>query len=206
MKKVLAFFDFDGTLIKGNSLPKFLWYYMTPFIFIKKTLFSIPVLIIYALNLIDSHSAKQRVIKKFFNGTNEKDFMEKASLFSHSVIPSILREEAIERVKWHQEMKHTCILVSASIETYLLPWAEANGFSKVLATKLEVDHNGKITGKFSGKNCKGVEKIRRIEEYYGDLKQYETYTYGDSEGDKELLRISDHPFLKSFDKERSYSS
>lgn len=206
MKKVLAFFDFDGTLIKGNSLPKFLWYYMTPFVFIKKTLFLMPVLINYALNLLDSNSAKERIFGVFFAGADKKEFMEKASLFSHSVIPSLVREEAIERVKWHQGMDHTCILVSASIEAYLLPWAEAAGFSKVFATKLEVDHSGKITGRFSGKNCKGVEKIRRIEEYYGDLKQYETYAYGDSGGDKELLKISDNPFYKSFNKERSYSS
>lgn len=206
MKKVLALFDFDGTLIKGNSLPRFLWYYMPSFTFIKKTLFSMPALINYAFDLINSHSAKERVIRTFFAGTDKKVFMKKALLFSHSVIPSLVRKEAIERVKWHQEMNHTCILVSASIEAYLLPWAEAAGFSKVFATKLEVDHNGKITGRFLGKNCKGIEKICRIEEYYGDLKQYETYAYGDSKGDKELLNISDKPFFKSFNKERSYSS
>lgn len=204
MKKIMAFFDFDGTLIKGNSLPRFLWYYSNPFVFIAKSFCLLPVMIKYALGLIDGHSAKEKVYMVFFAGIKRKEFMEKAFLFSTSIIPSIVRKEAVQRLSWHQESNHDCLLVSASVEEYILPWAKSAGFSKVLATRLESDSSGKITGKFSGRNCKGLEKVERIKEVWGDLSQYEIYVYGDSRGDKELLEIADHPHYRSFKEERSY--
>ncbi len=95
-------------------------------------------------------------------------------------------------------------LVSASILDYLIPWAEDMGFTDVLATKLEIDAKGIITGNFSGKNCKGDEKVRRLEECVNDLEKHEIYAYGDSRGDKEILAIADHPFYKSFTNENKY--
>ncbi|RJQ53770.1 MAG: HAD-IB family hydrolase [Nitrospiraceae bacterium] len=204
MKKKLAIFDFDGTMIKGDSLIRFLWYYSNPFVFAARCFHLLPVMIKYAMGFIDEHSAKEKVYMLFFAWVPRKQFMEKASLFSMSVIPLIVREEAVRRLRWHQGSNHDCILVSASIEDYLLPWAESAGFSSVVATKLETDGSGKITGKFSGRNCKGAEKVARIKEVRSDLSQYEIYAYGDSRGDKELLEIADHPFYRSFEKEISY--
>jgi len=204
MKKTIAFFDFDGTLIKGNSLPRFLWYYTFPLIFILKSFYLMPVLFKYVFGLVDNHTAKEQVFVIFFAGERKVKFIEKARLFSISIIPSLVKEEAVIRLRWHWERKHDCILVSASIQEYLGPWAERMGFSKVIATKLEVDNNGKITGKFLGKNCNGAEKVKRIEEYLSSVKEYEIYAYGDSHGDKELLKIAHHPFYKSFKEEKAY--
>ncbi len=198
MKKVIAFFDFDGTLIKGDSLLNFLWYCTTPVIFIKQSFCLMPVLFKYVCRLMDSQRAKEQVYILFFSGVNRGEFLEKSLLFSLSVIPNLTRGVAIQRLKWHQENNHECILISASIEEYLLPWAESMGFSHILATRLEVDNNNNLTGKFIGKNCKGIEKVNRIKELLGDLKQYEFYAYGNDRGDKELLEIADHPFYKSF--------
>ncbi len=205
MRKIVALFDFDGTLIKGNSLPRFLWFYVPPWIFIHKLLVSMPILFKYILGLTDNHTAKEQIFTIFFAGENKRRFAEKAQLFSKSVIPSLLRDEAIQRLKWHQEQNQECILISASIQEYLVPWAERAGFSKVLATNVEVDNGGNLTGKFFNKNCHGNEKVQRIREYLGSLKQYEIYVYGDSRGDMELLEIANHPFHKSFNTERAYS-
>jgi HAD superfamily hydrolase (TIGR01490 family) len=204
VKKTLAFFDFDGTMIKGDSLRRFLWYYSNPLAFAGNLLSLLPLMIKYVLGLIDEHSAKETICTLFFTQVSRKQFMEKACLFSMSVIPLIVRNQAAQRLKWHQENNHDCILISASVEDYLIPWAKNAGFSKVLATRLESDDNGRITGKFSGRNCKGSEKVVRIREVWSDLSQYEIYAYGDSRGDKELLEIADHPYYKSFKEERCY--
>jgi len=34
MRKVIAIFDFDGVLTRGNSLPWFLWFYAISFVFL----------------------------------------------------------------------------------------------------------------------------------------------------------------------------
>ncbi len=206
MKKVVAFFDFDGTLTKSDSLSRFLWYYYrsTPQIFIRKLLFLAPTLLKYCVGLSGRNIAKEKLFTVFFAHVDNKEFMAKAQSFSHSILPSLLKAEAMERLQWHQQQGHQCILVSASIEGYLIPWAERVGFSKVLATRLEVDSAGLLTGKFFGKNCYGPEKARRLEEYLCRLNRFEIYAYGDSRGDKELLAIADLPFYKTFTEERAY--
>lgn len=204
MKRVLAFFDFDGTMIKGNSLPRFLWYYSNPLMFIARSMRLLPVLMKYVMGSIDAQSAKEKVFICFFAGVKQAEFMEKACLFSRSVITSLLNREAVQRLQWHLENDHICVLVSASIEEYLEPWAESAGFSNVLATNLEVDKSGHITGRFLQNNCKGPEKVFRIKKKYGNLKDYEIYAYGDSPGDEQLLKLADHPYYRSFKEERAY--
>jgi len=202
----VVFFDFDGTLIKGDSLPRFLWFCTPLHKFIPKVFFSLPVMTKYFLKTIDNHTAKEKLFTIFFAGANKEEFMKNAGLFSRNIIPGLVGEEALRRLRWHQEQRHLCILISASIEEYLIPWAESMGFSKVLATRPAIGDNGGITGKFAGRNCEGFEKVRRAEECLGDLKGYEIYVYGDSKGDKELLRIADHPYYRSFKKERAYTN
>lgn len=205
-KKTVVFFDFDGTLVKRDSLPRFLWFCTPLHKFIPKVFFSLPVLIKYFFKTIDNHTAKEKLFSIFFAGANKEEFMKNAVLFSRQIISGIVRDEAVRRLKWHQEQRHLCILVSASIEEYLVPWAESMGFSKVLATSMDIGGNGSITGKFAGRNCEGFEKVRRAEEYLGNLKGYEIYVYGDSPSDKELLRIADHPYYRSFKEERAYTN
>lgn len=89
------------------------------------------------------------------------------------------------------------------MQEYIVPWAESMGFVKILATRMEVDDQGKLTGKFLDKNCNGSEKVQRVKECLGDLGQYNIYVYGDSRGDSDLLKIADHPFYRSFNKEKA---
>ena len=59
--------------------------------------------------------------------------------------------------------------------------------------------NGKLTGKFSTKNCFGIEKVNRIKEKY-NLSEYNViYAYGNSSGDKEMLSIANEKYYKRFD-------
>ena len=204
MKSVVAIFDFDGTLTRGDSLIRFLWYYFTPLVFFRNTLLSIPALVKYVFGLIDNNVAKERIFTLFFTGVHQDEFVTKARFFSDSVLSTLIKSELIQRVKWHQQLGHRCILVSASIEDYLMPWAEKVGFSKVISTKIAVNNSRRLTGKFLGKNCYGAEKVRRVKEYLGSLDPFVLYVYGDSRGDKELLEIADHPFYRSSTTERNY--
>jgi HAD superfamily hydrolase (TIGR01490 family) len=163
-----------------------------------------PVLLKYALGLMDNNLAKEKLLAVFFAHEGKREFTVKARWFSQHVLPALVRTETMQKLQWHREQGHRCILVSASLEDYLLPWAEQAGFSKALATRLEVNREGLITGKLSGKNCYGPEKARRLEEDCGPLSQFEIYAYGDSRGDKELLEMADHPFYRSLWSEREF--
>ena len=73
-KKTVAVFDFDGTFIKTNSLPRFLWYFDFPLIFMKKSVCSIPLLMKYAFKKVDNHEAKEKVFQIFFKGMKKEIF------------------------------------------------------------------------------------------------------------------------------------
>ena len=64
-----------------------------------------------------------------------------------------------------------------------------------IGTKVEVDLDGKLTGRFLTKNCYGPEKVNRLLEIEPDRKNYFLYAYGDSRGDKEMLECADRGIM-----------
>jgi phosphoserine phosphatase len=67
----------------------------------------------------------------------------------------------------------------------------------LISTRLETN-NGKLTGRIEGKNCRGIEKVRRIKMQY-KLDEYdEIYAYGDTKGDKPMLGLATIAFYKPF--------
>ena len=156
-----------------------------------------PILIIYKLNFISNNKAKQIMLSYFFKGMDWQQFQKVAEEYSLKHIDSLLRRKAVERIRWHQEKGHEIVVVSASMECWLKGWCNKNSLA-LIATKLEISKN-KLTGKFSTKNCYGIEKVNRIKEVY-DLSDYNIiFAYGDSEGDREMLNIADEKYYKIYE-------
>lgn len=155
-----------------------------------------PILVSYKLKLIPNYLAKEKTISHFFKGWDAARFKQVADQYSLNEIDKITRPKAIDKIKWHQQQDHKVVIVSASIECWLIKWCEKQNI-ELISTRLEIKGN-KLTGKFSTKNCHGPEKARRVKELY-DLKQYDhIYAYGDSKGDKELLELADSSFYNYF--------
>ncbi|WP_445001096.1 HAD-IB family hydrolase [Halomonas mongoliensis] len=183
----VAFFDFDGTLTTGDTLMPFLKYVVgTPTYYAKLALVS-PVLAAYFAKLLRNDIAKQIVLKQYLGGYHIDDLFERGQRFSEEVIPTMLRPDGMERLRWHQEQGHECVLVSASMDAYLNAWAKREQLDGVICTRLEVDQAGRVTGRIDGKNCHGAEKVRRMKQEIGDIGHRTTYAYGDSKGDHPLL-------------------
>jgi len=193
----IAVFDFDGTLTYRDTLfpficmavgfPRFLW---------GLVLLS-PVLFGYAARFVKNSDAKQAVLRHFFAGIDLEAFQALGNTFALERLPGMLRPEAVGRLRWHQQRGHQVIVVSASIEAYLRPWARTIQCDQVIGTRMEVE-DGQITGRLSGKNCFGREKVERLEGLLGKLDTYFVYAYGDSRGDRELLAAADRCFFRCF--------
>jgi phosphatidylglycerophosphatase C len=195
-KMKLALFDFDGTITTKDSLSDFIQYSIGKYSYYIGLLALSPMLTAYTLKLIRNDIAKEKLITHFFKGWDINRFKKIAEQYSLEQIDKITRTKAIEKIKWHQERKHKVIIVSASMECWLKPWCEKNDID-LISTKLEYKDN-KLTGKFSTKNCYGIEKANRINECY-NLSEYDyIYAYGDSSGDKELLALADESLYKPF--------
>lgn len=193
MKKVLALFDFDGTITHKDSLLDFVQYAVGKPAYYKGLLALSPILLAFKLKLIRNDIAKEAFITHFFKNWDYSHFKEAADDYSQNAINKIVRPSMLEKLQWHQQQGHDTVVVSASMETWLKIWCQKNK-AALIGTQLEII-DGKVTGKFSSKNCYGVEKVERIKQQY-DLLEYQTvYAYGDSSGDKEMLAIADTAYF-----------
>lgn len=110
---------------------------------------------------------------------------------------TITNQAAIMRVKWHQQRGDTVIIISASPEDWIMPWAKQHNISKVISTKLEV-LGGRLTGKLATPNCHGPEKAIRFLTEYPDREAYELYVYGDGKSDQQMFALADKVFEGKF--------
>lgn len=187
MSYTIAFFDFDGTLTTRDSLLPFLYFVRGPRLVL--ALFpALPALSGYATGLIDRDQVKETVLTHTLAGLPYSRLAAYGERFAQEKIPHLLRPETMAKLSEHQRLGHLCVLVSASLEAYLKPWAKAAGFAFCLASRLETDAQGCITGRLRGKNCRGEEKVRRIRHLIARLgTPAKTYGYGDSPGDQAML-------------------
>jgi len=79
------------------------------------------------------------------------------------------------------------------------PFARGLGADLLLGTELAYDDQGRVTGAFLGPNCRGPEKVARLQAEFGpDVRL--TAAYGDTSGDREMLQIADEAGYRVFTK------
>ena len=195
-KPVVAAFDFDGTLTRSETLGPFLLHTLGALRVARDALVLSPALAGYALGLIRNDVAKERVFIRCLGGMQMDKLRQDAERFAVTVLPGLVRREAMQRLAWHKRQGHRCVVISASLEVYVRPWAVRAGFDDVLATRIETLADGRTTGRIIGSNCFGMEKVRQLEALLGGRDGYTLYAYGDSRGDKELLDAADHAYYR----------
>lgn len=196
-KETVACFDFDGTITRSDSLLPFLFFSSGFGKTIAYLFLETPSLLGYALKIYDRQQVKEAILKRFFKGTSEEKMLSLCRDYAQKELPKQVKKEAMEAISRHKERGDRLILISASIDAYLKPWADAAGFDSILSSRLEFKE-GAVTGNLVGKNCRAEEKVARLKNLLGDLKRFEIYAYGDSRGDKELLESADHPYYRTF--------
>jgi len=122
-------------------------------------------------------------------------------------LASRLRPGALERIAWHRAQGHLLVLASATLDVYLDHVGAQLGFDHVLCTRLAsrpgADGVERLTGALAGRDCTGPEKLRRLAALLGDLRAHELHAYGDSAGDRELLAAADHAHFRPFRRARA---
>lgn len=197
MTNRLAIFDFDGTITRRDSFFPFLVFCFGYYQVFRVGITMIPVLMMYKLKLISNSKAKEIVFEKFFKGISQKDFNKFCRRYSLEKISPMIKIKALEKIIRHKAGGDKVLIISASVEDWIRPWAVSHGIDEVIGTTVEIK-DGILTGKFDRPNCYGKEKVRRLTETYKNLDSYYLCSYGDSRGDKELLAISDEPFYRLF--------
>jgi phosphatidylglycerophosphatase C len=192
---IVAIFDFDGTVTKKSTTLSFLRF-VFPWRFILLMLLLFPVLIFFSCKLITIDSLNIFICWLFFKNKSRNAILSSGDLFAQTQIPPLLKDEAINKLKKHQEEGHYCILATSAYDVYIKSWADFYGFDAVVCTVFEVGKNNQFTGHLSGVSCYGLEKAKKVQPWIN--KNTEIYVYGDSRGDKEILALADHPFYRCF--------
>lgn len=135
--------------------------------------------------------AKETLLGSLLAGRDVEWFAAAGRAFALA-LPSRVRPEMIERVEWHRTQGHELVIVSASLLTYLKPFARHQRFDHVIAVDLEADHDGRLTGRLTGPNVRGPEKAVRLRSWLAGEQPRAVWGYGNSHGDAELLELADH--------------
>jgi len=98
--------------------------------------------------------------------------------------------------RWRKEDVRL-VIVTASPEFVVAPFARGLGADGVIGTELAFDPEGRASGGFVGPNCRGPEKVVRIRAAYGDDVVIRA-AYGDTSGDTEMLAAADEPYYRVF--------
>jgi phosphatidylglycerophosphatase C len=186
----VAAFDLDGTLTHRDTLLPFLHRAVGRGRTYRALLASsLPLARAAALGGAHRDAAKAAVLRGVLAGAPLDGLTEAAESFADHIVTQRLRPEVRERVDWHRNQGHELVLVSASPELYVTPIGRKLGFDTVLATRLEIGADGRLTGRLLGANCRGPEKVMRLREWRGEGLTL-AYAYGDSAGDKEMLDLA----------------
>ncbi len=187
----VAAFDFDGTLVPGDSLGPFLRHLLggraVPAIGA-----SAPAMLA-AYRHAGRDGAKAALLSRVLAGM-DRATVERVGRSYGPPLRHRIRPAMAQRIAWHRSKGHRLVLVSASLADYLEPFGDAAGFDEVIATRLEVDSAGRLTGRLLGANVRGAEKAVRLRAILGS-DPVELWAYGDSAGDTEMLAMADHPQL-----------
>jgi len=194
--KKLVLYDFDGTITTKDTLFEFCRFIAGNQLFIIKIFILLPVLVAQRLSLLSAQKAKVIFLTFFIKGLKQEAFDYQCQLFADKILPGIIRPQALKSIQDNKDSQARVVIVSASPQNWILPWATILGV-EVIATRLVV-MDGKITGKFQGKNCSGQEKVARIRESI-DLESYqEIIAFGDTKGDLPMLALATQKFFKPF--------
>jgi phosphatidylglycerophosphatase C len=190
----VAAFDFDGTITTLDTLRDFVAFTVGPDRYRAGALRAAPWLLGALARLCGRGTAKAHFLAATLGGMPRTGLEAAARRYLEERLPALVRPEMVARIQEHRRLGHRLVLVSASPTLYLQPWSALAGFDAVLATELEF-RDGAFSGRLAGPNCWGPEKVRRLGQWLGGAPRLQ-FAYGDSRGDREMLALAEHPWLR----------
>lgn len=172
-------YDFDKTIYDGDSTADFYIFSLKRH---KKILLLAPSLIgaflkFYVFKIGTKTQFKEKMYKFLKYCDIQKDITDFWNINIDKIKPF-----------YKNQQQKDDVIISASHEFLLAPICKTLKINYLMASVVD-EH----TGKYSGINCHGEEKVRRYREMFGDTKIHEFYS--DSYSDTPLAKISEKAFI-----------
>lgn len=189
-------FDFDGTLTTRDSFTAFLRWRAGGARYARGMRRLAPAGVSYLFHR-NRGRIKAAAVREFLLGVPKAELEAEARAFAETYAPRLLRPDALHTWRRWRSRRATMVIVTASPDIIVQPFARGLGADHLIATRLAFDSEDRVAGMFEGRNCRGPEKVSRLQAVFGpDLRL--RAAYGDTSGDREMLKIADEQGYRVF--------
>jgi len=193
----IAIFDFDGTLTKRDTLLAFIEFTHNKRRLYWELLLLSPQLILMKLGFGNNETVKTKLLSRLFRGIQKETLEAWGRAYCKEHFHSLLRPAGLTRILDLQRQGYRIILVTASVEIWVKPFADRMNV-ELIGTKFLFNQQI-FTGRLATPNCRGLEKVNRLKTYLKTEKLPPFLMHGDSDGDRSLYEEASTYFHRPFD-------
>ena len=181
-------FDFDGTLTIRDSFTAFLRWRAGPVRHALGIVRLAPAALRYLIDR-DRGRIKAAAARQFLAGLPRTELHALAETFAAEQASALFRPDALATWRDWRDRGALMVIVTASPSDVVRPFAERLQADVLIGTELAFDSRDRLTGDFATPNCRGPEKVVRLQARFGPGVRLAA-AYGDTGGDREMLAIA----------------
>jgi len=189
-------FDFDGTLTVRDSFNSFLVWRAPLGRLVSGLVRLTPAALSYVFDR-DRERLKSSAVAVFLKGLTPAELDAEAEAFCDKVWDRFMRPDALAVWRRWGDAGALRLIVTASPEITVRPFAQRLGADELIGTRLKLDAQGRVAGPFEGHNCRAQEKVERLRARFGPDVRLKA-AYGDSSGDVQMLELAEEAGMKVF--------
>jgi len=197
--RIAAFFDFDNTLIHGDSQGLEIKFLVKRRQIAYRTLVSILIAnFLFKRDLIRVECMVRTCLRIYRGLPADLPATWTGALHREMIAPRLSAAMA-DRVRAHRNRGHLPVILSASLQHLIEPVAADLGIAHILCTELEIDARGRFTGRTTGPVCVGQYKADQAARlaHRLNVNLAASYVYSDHHADMQLFTAVGHPVAVS---------
>lgn len=184
----VAIFDIDKTIIRSDSMFQFVRYVVRRY---PELTWRLPVIAVHTVLFKAGLMSVERVKRSYFKGIERMSEQDLEHFYASRLRTAVFAEALTEMQQRKQEGDHV-LLVTASPHAYMKYFQTLPYVDHVIGTEL-VRHANGYTCEIAGMNCKGEEKVRRIQAYLKERSMVidfeQSRAYSDSLSDLPVMKL-----------------
>jgi phosphatidylglycerophosphatase C len=189
MNRAIAIFDFDGTLVRGDSLPLFVvgcagWV---------RTLLAALFALVGSLAARDRRGYfKQLWLRAALRGIKSSRVPRAVERLKKQLV---WKQDILERLVWHKERGDRIVIASGGLALYLPEILAPYQPDAILCTEMQ-QLDTRLTGRLLGENCVREAKAERVQNFLRTQPAAdEIWSYGNLPHDLPMMRLATHKII-----------
>ncbi len=190
-----AFFDFDNTLVYGDSQTAEIRHLRSRRALSPATALMLDAAMDFQARRWISADQLNRIYLRIYRGKSPEMLRRQGLAIYRQRLAARMIPWTVALLAAHRRAGHTTVIVSASLRHLLLPAAAAVGADHLICTPLAWGTDGRATGRLAGPTCIGDHKrqaARRLARRL-DIDLSASWAYSDHHDDAPLLLVVGHP-------------